>query len=288
MATTSLPARRPRFGLGRAAAAGDRRVVDPCWIPDRPELACVANAVSLLMPHLEPYVVRTVASTIPDLGPELAATTRAYVGQETEHHRQHRRWNSVLVGRYRGLGTVDRVTGRAFGLLERRTSRRFGLAVATASETLAYSAARWAAEHRADEFSGADARVARLFWWHLAEEVEHKAVVYDVARAVGLERWRHLVGTVLTVVGLAVAVLAGTLVTMVGEHRWWHPVAWYRLTVWSLGFAFELIPNLVVALLPGHHPNQLADPAWYAEVLTHHHPARTTGSSAVEGGVELD
>lgn len=271
VATASLPVRRPDFGLDPAAPAPDGGgTVDPCWIPDQPELACVANAVSLLMPHLEPYVVRTVAAAVPGLDPELAATTRAYVGQETEHHRQHRRWNRVLTDHYRGLGVVDRVTGHAFGLLERRTGPRFGLAVATASETLAYSAARWAADHRADLFAGADGRVAELFWWHLAEEVEHKAVVYDVARAVRLERWRHLLGTLVTVVGLAVAVLAGIVVTTARERRWWRPVAWFRLTVWSVGFAFELIPNLVVALLPGHHPDQLADPAWYAEVLARH------------------
>ncbi len=44
--------RVPRFELP------DR--VDTSWNPSFPEFAAAANAVSLLMPHVEPYVAHTI------------------------------------------------------------------------------------------------------------------------------------------------------------------------------------------------------------------------------------
>ena len=58
-------------------------------------------------------------------------------------------------------------------------------------------------------------------------------------------------------------VAAGTTVMLAGERRLHHPLAWARLLRWSVGFAFELLTNLAMSLLPGHHPDDLADPLWY-------------------------
>ena len=39
----------------------------PIWTPLHPELACIANAVSLMMPHVEPLIVRTGAQAPEDI-----------------------------------------------------------------------------------------------------------------------------------------------------------------------------------------------------------------------------
>lgn len=254
-ATSTLRVRRP------TPAYHDR--TDPAWTPRRPEFACAANSVSLLMPYMEPYFVRSVAAALPRLDDELKERTRAYLGQETQHQRQHQHFNRILISHYRWLRPVERAAERVYRWLGTSRSPQFNLAFSASSEAIAYAAARWAAARRSTLFDGADPAVASLFVWHLAEEVEHKSIAFDVFSATGCGRWRY-VGAMLTALLLVLTfVVAGTTVMLAAERRIWYPVAWWRLTLWLLTFAFELLPMLVVSALPGFHPTQWADPLWY-------------------------
>lgn len=241
--------------------------VDPMWTPATPEFACAANAVSLMMPIIEPYFVRTIGQAADDLGEPLRAETGHYLAQERAHHGQHQRFNRILISRYPGLALVERALVRAYGGLERRASPRLNLAVVAVSETMAYSAARWAETHRRELFDRADPVVSTLFLWHLAEEVEHKASAHEVNRAVAADhRWfrlRMLTAMVMALTLVMVFVGLGTTVMLAAERRLHHPLAWFRLGRWSIGFALELLTNLGASLLPGHHPDDFADPLWY-------------------------
>lgn len=245
--------------------------LDPMWTPARPEFACAANAVSLMMPTIEPYFVRTVAAAADHLGDRAPADTAAYLAQERAHHGQHHRFNRLLVDRYWGLAPVSAAMAHVYGALERRGGLGFNLAVVAASETMAYSAARWAAGHRRELFDRADPVAATLFVWHLAEEVEHKSSAHEVHRAYEQDRaWsrlRLLAAMALALLAVMVFVAAGTTVMLAAERRLHHPVAWARLIRWSVGFAFELLTNLGLSLLPHHHPDDLTDPLWYEVVL---------------------
>lgn len=258
---------------GSASAPVPRRIhftypddFDPMWTPAAPEFACAANAVSLMMPTIEPYFVRTIERAAGTLD-EPPGGIGAYLAQERSHHGQHHRFNRLVLARYPGLAPVERAMGRVYGRLERRGSLGFNLAVVAASETMAYSAARWADRHRRELFDRADPTAVTLFMWHLAEEVEHKSSAHDVHRAVeGDRRWFRvrLVAAMVAALGLVmVFVAAGTTVMLAAERRLHHPLAWLRLARWSVVFAFELLTNLTLSLLPGHHPSDLADPLWY-------------------------
>lgn len=272
-----VPVRRPGFRYPAGA--------DPCWTPARPEFACAANAISLLMPHIEPYLVRAVAGRLNQLEPRLVAEVRGYVSQESQHHREHRQFNRILIHRYPGLARLDRWAAGTFRRLERyRCARRAGadlaLAFATTSETIAYSAARWFEGRRGDLLEGSDPAVAELFLWHLAEEVEHKSVAFDVQEATGIGRWCRLAAMALSLTVVLCFVVAGTTVMLWGERRLAHPLAWMRLVVWAVGFGFEALGNLAVSLLPGFHPSQLADPLWYEvwlRQMDHDDPAPRPG-----------
>ncbi len=239
----------------------------PVWTPAKPEFSCAANAVSLMMPVMEPYFVRSIAAALPDLDEPLRSETEAYLAQEAQHHRQHRRFNRVLVDRYRWLAPLEHLMRRVYRSVERRASPQFNIAFAAGSETIAYSAARWAARHRTELFAGADEVASTLFLWHLAEEVEHKSAAHDVywSRYGGRRgaRLRYSAATALTVALVVLFVIAGTTIMAAGERRLHRPMAWLRLVRWSIGFAFELLPNLVWSMLPSHHPSDFTDPLWY-------------------------
>src|SRR5437879_179085 len=97
----SLTARRPTFDYPED--------LGPSWHPDLPEFACAANAVSLIMPYVEPYIVRAVKQTLPHLGPELGEVARTYAAQEAAHQVQHIRFNEAIAGRVRGVPTLERI-----------------------------------------------------------------------------------------------------------------------------------------------------------------------------------
>ncbi len=251
----TVPIRRVRFGLDEE--------FDVDWHRRLPEFAMAANSVSMMMPHVEPFVVRSVRGVLDRLEPDLARDAQAYAGQESTHHAQHRRFNDHVIERYRAMRRVDAALARTYRFIERRSSERFRLAFAAGAETIAYAIARWVAANRRSVLDGARGPAADLFVWHLAEEVEHKTVAFDVFAARGGNRRMLLAGMLAALAPLALFTIIGTLTMMVSSRRILHPVAWFRLSWWCLTLVFELLPTMAGALLRGHHPTDLADPEFY-------------------------
>ena len=233
---------------------------DPCWSRRLPELACAANAVSLLMPHLEPYVVKSVRAVLPDLDPPLRSSAEAYLRQETSHHVQHHRFNRILIRRYPFLARIDRLMRRVFAWLWRTRSSAFHIAFAAAFETVAFTAARWV-DVRIDRlFGDTDDVPASLFLWHLAEEAEHKRVAFDVRRATGGSRRTYVAAMVVSVFVLATFVVMSMPTMLKAERRLFRPIAYARLIGWTITFLFELLPSLYFSALRSHDPDDVPDP----------------------------
>ena len=251
-ASTGLPLRRVAFEFP-----------DPdglVWTR-KPELAIAANSVSLLMPFVEPYVVRSIRAVVDELGdPNLVEEAKGFVRQESQHHGQHRMYNERLAERYRGVGRIERWIDSTYRFLERHTSTTFGVAFAAGFETVAFCAARWVEGHADDVLDGADQRGASMFLWHLAEEVEHKTVAADVYRSIGGGRVRYSLAMFVSAFILAWFSVLGTLTMMWHERRLLKPIAHLRMLLWSLTFLFVLLPVMAVSMLPGHDPRDLADP----------------------------
>jgi uncharacterized protein len=145
----------------------------------------------------------------------------------------------------------------------RTRSLRWNLAFAAGTEAVGFALARWTDHHLRALQAGADPAVADLFLWHLAEEVEHKEVAFDVWAAVDGSRWRLLRATTLSLVLLAVFGCIGTLVLLAGDRRLRRPLTWLRLVRWALSCVFGVLPTVLVSMLPSHHPSDLADPDGY-------------------------
>jgi predicted metal-dependent hydrolase len=248
------------------------------WTPRFPEMSAAANAVSLSMPHVEPYVVASIragAAALPHDDP-LRGSVDGFVAQEQEHHRQHHRFNELLVAQVRGLRRVEDAMSRVYGWLRRTRSTRFGVAFAAASESLAFSLARWTEAHSRRLFDGGDPHVSTLFLWHLAEEVEHKSVAHRVWAETDGSRRRYLWAALVSVVLLCGFTCWGSIVLLHHQRRLHHPVAWWRLAVWGTSLAFEVLPNLVAGSSRRHSPDELVDPPLLSSWLRHYDPATAT------------
>jgi predicted metal-dependent hydrolase len=246
--------------------------IDTSWQPAFPEFAAAANAVSLLMPFVEPYVARTVRSVRSELSEPLRSDAAAFVAQELQHQSQHRCMNQRVVAGAPGTARVERLAARAYGWLERTRSTRWSLAFAAGFETSAFALARWSERHLRMLFDGADPAVSTLFLWHLAEEVEHKSVAFDVYGAVDGSRMRYLVAGLCSLALLATLTTLATLAQLWSTRRIWSPVAWFRLLRWSISLCFEVLPDLVVSAMPGHHPSQFSDPTLLVQWLASFDP----------------
>ena len=247
------------------------------WQPLKPEFAAACNALSLGMPYSEPYVVASVRRVVDDLDdPELSKRVGSYLGQEREHYRQHRRLNDLLRAKHPFLGRVEKWLGWSYRCLARRGSREFNVAFAAGFEAVAFASARWIDTHRRELFDGADPLPATLFLWHLAEEVEHKTVAFDVWEQVDGKRWRYAAAMSTSFLMLVWFIFLGTVVQLAATGRVFNPVAWVRLIKWAISLAFEVIPTMVITALPGHHPRELADPTWLTSWLREYDPSTAT------------
>lgn len=142
------------------------------------------NAMSLTFPHGERYFIHTVRHYRDRLtDPLLQQAVAAFVGQEAMHGREHEDYNRLLA--LAGLPAVEleASTERFMDRLKTWLPAAAQLSVTIAQEHFtAVIAELILTEPRLIE--GADSRLSALWRWHALEEIEHKAVAFDVYETV--------------------------------------------------------------------------------------------------------
>ncbi|HJR26958.1 MAG TPA: metal-dependent hydrolase [Acidimicrobiales bacterium] len=152
----------------------------------------ILAVLSGVFPDGEDYFVRSVAAVRDRIeDPELRRDVEGFIGQEEMHGREHRLLNERLAE----LGYPTRPIGAYVRWLFRTRERvrmptlHLGFTAALEHYT-ATLAETLLSEPDARAEIGHDA-VRSLLLWHALEEAEHKAVAFDVFRAVGgTERMR--------------------------------------------------------------------------------------------------
>jgi len=65
----------------------------PHWNPAKPEWSQLANGASVILPYFEPCMIDAMRAAIPRItDPALLTAVKAWIGQESQHFRQHRRF----------------------------------------------------------------------------------------------------------------------------------------------------------------------------------------------------
>lgn len=154
------------------------------WFAGSAAATQVANGVNLLFPAGERFFVRSVRHYLDQLDDEqLVAQVRGFFGQEGRHAQAHERFFDTL--REQGYD-VDAILKPyeelAYGRIEKATSPALRLAVTVALEHFTAILAEDGLV--SGELKGAHPVMRNLLEWHALEELEHKAVAFDVLRAV--------------------------------------------------------------------------------------------------------
>jgi predicted metal-dependent hydrolase len=181
-----ITVRKPRFELPE--------VLDPVFIRGEPEESYANVALSILLPHLEPYLIRAMRAARPRVkDAALAKDLDAFCGQEGQHYRMHAELNAALVrGGARGFEALERELAEDYRRFEAERPLRFNLAYAEGFEALTTATSLvFEAEDRSKWHPAA----LDVFTWHVVEELEHRTVAFEVYdHVVGSYPYRAAVG----------------------------------------------------------------------------------------------
>jgi uncharacterized protein len=264
-----IEVRRPRFEWEETPVH---------WVPGDPMAAHVGNALHLLFPAGERFFIDAVRDATPDVrAPELRAAIKPFIGQEAVHAKAH----DAVLDHLHALGIdpspylrrLDRLFETALSDKEhwpawaRRWQLRRRLAVTAAIEHFTAVLGHWALTHDGLDEAGADPVMLDLFRWHAAEEVEHRALVFDVYQEVSGNYPLRAFTMIGVTVGLLAAWFAGVRFFLAvdpalqdGEKPGWREYrrAVRRERVPPVGYLLRSVPRY---LRPGHHPSQECDTA---------------------------
>jgi predicted metal-dependent hydrolase len=149
------------------------------FIDGEPEESAMNIALSLLLPYLEPYVIRSVTAARKHVtDPRLRDELDAFAAQEGQHYRQHKRFNDVIhTLDYPRLADFESEVEAQFRRWSKTKSLRFNLGYAEGFEAMTTVVARVAADEDRSNWHPA---VRDLIEWHLMEELEHRTVAFEV------------------------------------------------------------------------------------------------------------
>ncbi|MFL1432146.1 MULTISPECIES: metal-dependent hydrolase [unclassified Nocardiopsis] len=168
----------------------DWSALDLHWIPNEPFATHVINVLHLLLPEGERWFVEVFKEALPHITDDrLREDVLGFIGQEAVHAEAHAgvldhmdahgldptpyveqiAWMFRIV-----LGDRDLPADRARSWLFMR------LAVIAGIEHYTAVLGQWVLDARELDAAGADETMLDLLRWHGAEEVEHRAVAYDL------------------------------------------------------------------------------------------------------------
>nr|WP_316629465.1 metal-dependent hydrolase [uncultured Brevundimonas sp.] len=170
----------------------DRTASSPrLWVGGDPAGTAVMNALSLTFPDGERFFIRSVRRFEKEAPAALRGSIRDFIVQEGAHTREHMAFNAqVEASGYDIAGPmalIDAHMARANG---REPLAQLAITVALEHFTAAFAHVLLA---HPQVLAGSSPHLARLWRWHAIEEIEHKAVAYDLLmhRLAGVSRLRR-------------------------------------------------------------------------------------------------
>ncbi|HVT37311.1 MAG TPA: metal-dependent hydrolase [Nevskiaceae bacterium] len=250
-----VPRKGPDFGFD-----GD---VPRHWLDNDPFKTRFFDAMSCLFPEGEKFFiscVRDYRDQITD--PKLAAEVKDFIYQEGQHGMVHTQFNNRL--RAQGV-EVDRILKKQndimYGFFRKRFPRSFTLGQTAAAEHMTALMAHGFFSH--DFMKDADPRVRAMYAWHAVEEIEHKAVAYDVLKTVAKAGYfTRIASFMLTTFTFPFHVF------MIMQHMFKvdgvknKPWVWLKGLWWLYGWNGlypRLMPHYLLYFLPGFHPWKFGD-----------------------------
>lgn len=177
MNTPTIEVRDRRFDMREAS-------VPRHWFGGRKAVTRFMDNLSIFFPAGERFFVASVRAHEKKIDDgALLREVRAFIGQDGIHTREHVRYNDMLKAQGLPVAEMEERVRVLLSRVTKWTPRRRQLAVTCALEHFTALLGHMLLE--AGDMDEAAPEMAALWSWHAAEENEHKAVAFDLYRAVG-------------------------------------------------------------------------------------------------------
>lgn len=245
--------------------------MDPVWSPDNPVRSHLFNGLSLTMPYLEPYLIRSVLRARDQVtDPQLLEDMAGFNRQEANHFKCHRKYNELLKANgYPELERVEKHMTEAYARLETK-SLRTQLAYSAGFESMTNGFTHWFVNKRVSLFGGADPHVSSFWIMHMIEEAEHKTVAFDAYMACSGQYLPRVLGVFhgsFHLLGLGVW---GMCVALKKDKILYRPKTLFQIAKELAKMSIEVGPFMLRALLPGFNPRDEPDPQWMKDWVKGH------------------
>jgi predicted metal-dependent hydrolase len=160
------------------------------WLPSHPKFGLMANAISIMAIAFEKFIVTSTRQAMPLIkDPAVAEEAEAFLRQEAQHAKNHRRHVAALISQYPGLQKTVDAAHASFDQILENESLEFQLAYTADLEATFTPIFKVMLDHEDVLFRPGDERVASLFLWHFVEEVEHRSSAMIICDAVVGNPW---------------------------------------------------------------------------------------------------
>ncbi len=241
----------------------DAHAIPAHWFNDNLMASHAVNGLNLVFPAGERFFIRSVRHFLPHIeDPHLRAEVRNFFKQEAQHGHAHERAFRMLEAQGFELDTwLQWYEKTAFETLEPKFPKTWALSTTAAMEHLTACMAHYALTH--DDLDRAHPVMADLLRWHAAEEIEHKAVAFEVLQQVDDRYATRAVGMVLGAVFFLAFWQSATRHLLQQDPK---ATAWRQAQdrsqlrqIGATGARRRVLKYAAQYLQPGFHPNQVDD-----------------------------
>lgn len=240
------------------------------WFGNDPFKTRFFDAMSTGFPEGEKYFIESVRAYRDEvMDPALAKDVGDFTYQEAQHSLAHRLFNDRLREQGIDVDRYDRAIRAWVGFEMNHMSREWNVANTAAAEHLtAIMSHVWLQD---DVHRDSDPRMRALYHWHSIEEIEHKAVAFDVMQKVaGVGYLLRVAALVYETAAfpLGVLVIVDDMLRADGFSRRERARMWARGLRWLLGkggLLRSLLPAYLAYYRPDFHPWQEGQMASYRE-----------------------
>jgi predicted metal-dependent hydrolase len=271
--------------LRHRRAKFDFAQVPTYWNGGDPFITRFLDALSINFPEGERFFIESVLafeSQVTD--PQLREEMRLFARQEGQHGAAHSQYNKLLASQGVNVERILKVLVGHKRATQRDLSPKLQLALTAAAEHLTATLAEGFLSVAPFIGDAAHPEMRALYLWHSVEEVEHKAVAFDVyQKFAGGDYWGRVRAMLMITAYLHLRV-AAIMRHMFEVDGLKDRAAVVRRGLWRMygprGYLTRMLPSYLAWFKPSFHPWDTGMPgevaAWIAEYEQHQDPRRAT------------
>jgi len=241
------------------------------WYQNNIPITMITTILASYIPYCEKFFIRNVKALQHKIkNPKLLSEIKHFIRQEGLHSREHSQlYKKIIMPRYPGLLKYPFeliIPAIIFAV----SSKNFRLSVTAAGEHFtAVSSNIFLSTPELMHNIHED--VKAMWQWHCIEEIEHKAVVFDMLQELNIGYFSRASGFLVVNIISLVCCWRPLLYMIIKDKKLFSAKLYKQLFQFCFtqpGILFKIVPRLLSYLRPGFHPWQHDDYALIKQAIT--------------------